>query len=79
MTEQNSEDLSEIDRLLNSGHPAKTSAGVGKALLNLTSEISKASVESGKLTNALNRITLAGVIIAGIGVLLTIVNLVLEK
>jgi len=42
------------------------------------SNIEKASKSSDKLTTALNRITLAGVVIAGIGLLIALGNLLFE-
>lgn len=44
----------------------------------LNKQLTKASESSEKLTKALNRITLAGVIIAAIGIIVAIANLIFE-
>jgi len=44
----------------------------------LNKKLTKASESSEKLTKALNRITLVGVIIAGLGIIVAIVNLAFE-
>ena len=45
---------------------------------SLNKNIENASISSGNLTQALNRITLSGVIVAGIGILLAVINLSFE-
>jgi hypothetical protein len=45
-------------------------------LIKLNANLENANASSGKLTKALNRITLVGVIIAGLGVLTAVASLV---
>lgn len=47
-------------------------------LKKLNQNIEAANNSSGRLTKALNRITLAGIIIAGIGVLVSVINFVFQ-
>ena len=79
MTEPDLENSTEIRRLLDSGHTAKTLSGVGKVVQCLITEISKTGVESGNLTRALNRITAAGVIIALLTLFLGTLSFISEQ
>jgi len=53
-----------------------TIGAIKDELIKLNKNLETANTSSGKLTKALNRITLAGVIIAGLGVATAIVSLV---
>ncbi len=51
---------------------------IKNSLINLNENLEKANESSGKLTKALNNITLFGVIVAGLGVLVAITSLAFE-
>lgn len=65
--------------IFNSGSKTSTQVGyLGNKIDRLNANLEEANKSSDKLTKALNGITLAGVIIAGIGVLIAVGNFVLD-
>lgn len=64
-----------ILRLLDSGHPAKTDSGVGKAILLLASTIREASLTTTELTKKANRLIRWYVILTAVLALATVLSL----
>lgn len=65
--------------IFNSGSKTSTQISyLGNKIDRLNANLEKSNKSSDRLTRALNQITLAGVIIAGLGILIAIGNFVLD-